>query len=179
VTIDRGELTGVGPREVDVAWFALMSTRSRLAADPDEVFGWYGDASGEPLDRAAVDLATLLHGDLKVANVGFDGRRTVMLDWGTLTGTGPPAVEHAWYWAVNGAAVDASLDDLLADAAALLGSEDRRALPLALLGALLQLGWEKALGATSDDPAVRARERARLAWWWERAKEALEAWSPA
>jgi hypothetical protein len=57
--------------------------------------------------------------------------------------------------------------------------EDRDALPLALLGALLQLGWEKALGATSDDPATRERERAGLAWWCARAREALEEWSPA
>ncbi|MCA1841647.1 MAG: hypothetical protein LC792_00390, partial [Actinobacteria bacterium] len=62
----------------------------------------------------------------------LDGSTVVLLDWGTLTGMGPPAV-----------------------------------------------GWEKALGATSDDPATRARERAGLAWWWARAAEALEQWSAA
>jgi hypothetical protein len=61
---------------------------------------------------------------------------------------------------------------------AVLTPEDQQALPLALLGALLQLGWDKGLTATSGDPAVRAKERADLRWWWVRAREALEQWSP-
>jgi len=132
--------------------------------------------------RLAAALAAhpeaLLHGDLKIANVGLDRSAVILLDWGTLTGPGPPAVDHAWYLAINSAAVDASLDDLLADSIAALRPEDRKALPMALLGAVLQLGWEKALGATSDDRATRARERAGLAWWCARATEALEQWSP-
>lgn len=132
--------------------------------------------------RLATALAdhpqTLLHGDLKVANIGFDGPTVVMVDWGTLTGMGPPAVDHAWYLAVNSAAIDAELDELLADVESVLGPDDRRALPLALLGQVMVLGWEKALGATSDDAAVQARERAGLAWWCERAADALEMWSP-
>jgi hypothetical protein len=118
---------------------------------------------------------TLLHGDLKVANMGLTGDRVVILDWGSLTGLGPPAVDHAWYLAINGAAIDASLDDLLSDAIGALRPEEREAVPLALVGGLLQLGWEKALGATSDDPALRARERAGLRWWCDRATEALDA----
>jgi hypothetical protein len=47
------------------------------------------------------------------------------------------------------------------------------------LGQVVLLGWEKALGATSDDPATAARERAGLAWWCQRAAEALEHWSPS
>jgi hypothetical protein len=35
---------------------------------------------------------------------------------------------------------------------------------LALIGALAQLGWEKALGATARDAETRHRERARLDW---------------
>lgn len=122
---------------------------------------------------------TLLHGDLKLANIGFHGDTVVLLDWGTLTGMGPPALDHAWYLAVNGAAIDAGLDDLLADVESVLSPDDREALPLALLGQLLLLGWEKALGATSDDPTTRARERDGLTWWCDRAAEALERWSPA
>ena len=68
VAIDWGELTGTGPREVDVAWFALMSTRAaRLAADPDEVFAWYEDVTGVTLDPLALDLACV--GSL--AQMGF------------------------------------------------------------------------------------------------------------
>ncbi|MGH9187129.1 MAG: hypothetical protein ACRD0U_15130 [Acidimicrobiales bacterium] len=65
--IDWGELTGVGPREADVAWFALMSTRARLDVDPDDVFATYQDVSGSALDPAIVDLACI--GSL--AQMGF------------------------------------------------------------------------------------------------------------
>jgi hypothetical protein len=133
--------------------------------------------------RLAAALAahpeTLLHGDLKIANMGLDRSAVILLDWGSLTGPGPSALDHAWYLAINSAAIDAGLDDLLVDARAALRAEDREALPMALLAALLQLGWEKALGATSDDQATRARERAGLAWWCARATEALEQWSSA
>ena len=116
---------------------------------------------------------TLLHGDLKVSNLGFPGDGVVLLDWGTLTTIGPAALDLAWYLAINSAAVDVDLDDLLTDVRASLGPDDRAALPLALLAQLVLLGWEKALGATSDDPARRGRERAGLAWWCDRAAEAL------
>ncbi|MGH9139229.1 MAG: hypothetical protein ACRD0G_19645 [Acidimicrobiales bacterium] len=62
-----GELTGVGPREVDVAWFALMSTRARLDVDPNDVFAIYQQVSGSALDPAIVDLACI--GSL--AQMGF------------------------------------------------------------------------------------------------------------
>jgi len=122
---------------------------------------------------------TLLHGDLKVANVAFEDATVVLLDWGTLTGLGPPAMDYATYLALNGAAIDAILDEQLTDIVAALAPADRSAVPLALLGGLVQLGWEKALGATADDLARRAREQAGLRWWCDRAAEALDAWSPA
>lgn len=132
--------------------------------------------------RLAAALAgfpeTLLHGDLKVANVGFRGDDVVLLDWGTLTGMGPAALDFAWHLAVNAAAVAASPDELYADVVEALRPEDREALPLALLGQLAVLGWSKGLGATADDAATRQQEAAGLAWWCARAAEALAAWSP-
>jgi hypothetical protein len=71
--IDWGELTGVGPAEVDVAWFAVMSTRSRFAADPSEVFALYETVSGVSLDPIVVDLACI--GSL--AQMGFSLAGTV------------------------------------------------------------------------------------------------------
>ena len=123
--------------------------------------------------------AVLLHGDLKLANLGLDGRRVVMLDWGTMTGLGPPAVDFGWYLAVNGAAIGALPRRATRRRHLRTRPQDRAALPLALLGALVQLGWEKGLGAGSSDPATARRERAGLEWWSARATEALEAWSPA
>ena len=125
--------------------------------------------------------ATLIQGDLKLGNLGFSGDRVVMLDWGTQTGWAPPAVEAAWYLAVNWSRIDASREQVLDDfRAAEGGRHDEDALRLALLGGLVQLGWDKALHASGHpDPAVRAREAADLAWWTDRAREALAVWSPS
>ena len=89
--IDWGELTGIGPREVDVAWFALMSTRSRLAAKPDEIFLLYEQLSGRTLDPVIVDLAcvgSLAQMGCRFAHLAHNGqhpearqRATVRLAW--------------------------------------------------------------------------------------------------
>jgi hypothetical protein len=124
--------------------------------------------------------ATLVQGDLKLGNLGFAGDRVVMLDWGTQTGWSPPAVEAAWYLAINWSRIDASREQVLDDVRAAEGDRhDEDALRLALLGGLVQLGWDKALHASGHpDPAVRAREAADLAWWTDRARDALAVWSP-
>jgi hypothetical protein len=124
--------------------------------------------------------STLVQGDLKLGNLGFTGDRVVMLDWGTQTGWAAPAVEAAWYLAINWSRIDASREQVLDDFRAAEGDRhDEDALCLALLGGLVQLGWDKALHASGHpDPAVRAREAADLAWWTARAREALAVWSP-
>jgi hypothetical protein len=131
-------------------------------------------------DELARFPSTLVHGDLKLGNLGFLDGRVVVLDWGTQTGWAPPAVETAWYLAINASRIDASREEVLADARAAEGERhDEDASRLALLGGLVQLGWDKALHATGHpDPATRAREAADLAWWTARAREALERWSP-
>jgi hypothetical protein len=130
---------------------------------------------GDALSRRE---STFLHGDPKMANLGVttDGRRLVLLDWGTLAAYGPPAIDFAWYLAINKAAIGLDHAQLLEDARTYLAPVDEDALRLALLGALVQLGWEKALGATDDDPAIRQRESDGLAWWIDRAREAVESW---
>ena len=131
-------------------------------------------------DRLANSLlqrpCALVHGDLKMANLGADHNHVVVIDWGTLTTWAPPAVDYAWYMAVNGAAVGASHGRLLDDARHTDAGGDEPALRLALLGALAQLGWAKALGATADDPDTRRQERAGLEWWTARVRETLAIW---
>jgi hypothetical protein len=56
VAIDWGELTGYGPREVDVAWYAQKGS-ARIGCTPDDVFCDYDAVSQHPLDPAALDLA--------------------------------------------------------------------------------------------------------------------------
>jgi Phosphotransferase enzyme family len=66
VAIDWGDLTGFGPREVDVGWFALKGS-SRIGCSPDEVFAEYERAGGRALDPVALDLVCV--GSL--AQMGF------------------------------------------------------------------------------------------------------------
>jgi hypothetical protein len=66
VAIDWGELTGFGPREVDVAWFALKGA-ARIGCDPDEIFADYEAAAGRRMEPEALDLACV--GSL--AQMGF------------------------------------------------------------------------------------------------------------
>ena len=150
---------------------------------PDEVAGPVL-AIGERPESFAAALSrfpsTLIQGDLKLGNLGFSGDRVVMLDWGTQTGWAPAAVEVAWYLAINWSRIDATREQVLDDFRAAEGEgHDEGALRLALLGGLVQLGWDKALHATGHpDPAVRAREAVDLMWWCDRARDALGVWSP-
>jgi hypothetical protein len=185
--------------------YQLLSpaTTRREAGGADEVprligRGWERFAELVPADVAEPVLAvlerpepfaaalsafpsTLIQGDLKLGNLGFNGDRVVMLDWGTQTGWAPAAVEVAWYLAINWSRIDATREQVLDDFRAAEGERhDEDALRLALLGGLVQLGWDKALHASGHpDPAVRAREAADLDWWTARARDALEAWSPS
>ncbi len=147
----------------------------------DNVAGAVAALHADPrplVDALLARPSTLVHGDLKVANLGVDHDRVVMLDWGTLTTWAPPAVDFAWYLAINAAAVGFEHDQLIADVRRAQGEGDEAALRLALLGALMQLGRAKALGATSDDAETRHRERAGLAWWTAQVLQTLDLWSP-
>jgi hypothetical protein len=128
-------------------------------------------------DALAALPQTVCHGDWKFGNLGLagdgDARRTVLLDW-AVVGMAPPAVDLAWYLAVNSARLpigkEATIDHYRDRLAQYLGPRFdpawwRPQLDLALLGGFLQLGWPKAYGAVHGDPATQARERAELAWW--------------
>jgi hypothetical protein len=123
---------------------------------------------------------TVIHGDWKLGNLGLlpaPGRQVVLLDW-AVVGPAPPAVDLAWWLAVNSARLPISKEATTAifrdHLAARLGPRFDEAwwrpqLALGLLGGFLQLGWPKLLGAAHGPiEAVRARERAELAWWSER-----------
>lgn len=125
---------------------------------------------------------TVVHGNLKLGNLGIIRSRrprVVILDW-EVVGPAPPAVDLAWYLAVNSARLPVPKEDAIhfyrRSLAEHLGAGFDRSwwepqLELALLGAFLQLGWAKAIGAargTTD--VIRARERAELAWWSERVR---------
>jgi phosphotransferase family enzyme len=109
---------------------------------------------------------TFLHGDWKLGNLGLAGERTVLLDW-TYPGIGPVAHDLAWYLSLNRARLpeskEASIDALRSSLEA-RGIETApwwdAQVSLCLLGALVQFGWEKALGDVGE-----------LHWWCDRATE--------
>lgn len=163
----------VVPRIAAAAWERFASI---VPADVAEIVSWVHSNVDAFAALLTARRSTLLHGDLKVGNLGFSDDRVVMLDWGTQTVWAPPAYEFAWFLAINSAAIDATLDEMLDDVRSASGADyDDVAMRLALLGAFAQLGWEKATGAVdAPDEAVRAREQAGLLWWCHRAREAAD-----
>ncbi|MEA2529725.1 MAG: hypothetical protein QOG89_1369 [Thermomicrobiales bacterium] len=131
------------------------------------------------LDALSKGPRTLLHGDFKFGNLGWRAGpppATVALDWSQAM-WGPPLLDLAWFLAVNSARLPMAKEFAIAVYREAFGEfygDWDRALDLALLGGgILRLGWAKALGATSDEPAVVARERAEIDWWLSAGERAL------
>ena len=110
--------------------------------------------------------STLLHANFKLDNLGVtpDGRTTI-LDWET-SGRGAATTDLAWYLAINCRRLPQTKEESIE---AYRGSLEAhgvdtgpwwdRQIALALLGGLVQFGWEKALGGLD----------AELAWWQDKA----------
>jgi hypothetical protein len=109
----------------------------------------------------------LLHGDVKASNAGRAGDgRTVLIDW-AYVGEGPACHELVWHLALDRDRLPSSKE---ATAEAFRSGLERygvdtggwweRQFGLCLLGAMVQFGWEKALG---DDE--------ELSWWCRAARE--------
>jgi hypothetical protein len=109
---------------------------------------------------------TFCHGDVKMGNLGRgpDGR-TIMIDW-SVPGRSAGCLEVAHYLALNRARIPATFapEDTIGVYRAALerhGIETapwwERQLALSLLGIMVLLGWEKALGPSVDLPWWEAR----------------------
>jgi hypothetical protein len=113
---------------------------------------------------AALDSTprTFVHSNWKLDNLGTDDAgRTVLLDW-EQPGRGAALSDLAWYLAINCRRLPQSKEDSIAAYRTALeacgvgtGPWWDRQLALSLLGALVQFGWEKALGGYDEE----------LAWW--------------
>lgn len=137
----------------------------RLAADMTPLL-----AALESLPR------TLLHGDLKIANFGWDGETLSLLDWAMVM-RGPAAIDLMLLLTMNSSILPWMLDEALERYAAhlerALGAErfaaarwwQQRA--TLMLGGLLYYGWGKALDAHAGQPD-------ELRWWCEGAMAAVE-----
>jgi Phosphotransferase enzyme family len=153
---------------------AAPSATRRLIADLSD--------NVTPLIRALARLpSTLLHGDLKLANVGLaPDARIALIDWQMVT-VAPVAVELGWFLVSNAPSLPLGPEAVLeryrsaleaAGGHAVIDDWDTQ-VDLAILVGLLLRGWRKGL-----DAAAQARypsgERATddLAWWAARAAAA-------
>jgi hypothetical protein len=153
-------------------WEIFADTVPADVADP--VAGLLADAT--PLAEAlAAGPVTLAHGDLATVNMAVDGDDLLLLDWAMPTAA-PGALDLARFLAGCASVVEPTREQVIAAYADAAGpAYDDRSLHLALLAALVWLGWNKALDAAEHpDPAIRTRERADLDWWVGRARAALE-----
>jgi aminoglycoside phosphotransferase (APT) family kinase protein len=155
--------------------------------------GWdaFGELTPDDVSDAVLDLTrrpdaladalleahgghTLIHGDLRGDNLGFDGDRLVLIDWDLAT-AGTPTVEFAWYLAHSARRIDAGHDEIEADYRSAEGdglSDDE--VELAMLSGLVQYGWRIAHSArVHPDPAETEWGRRELDWWVPRARTAL------
>ena len=120
---------------------------------------------------------TLLHGDLKIANFGWDGDTLSLLDWAMVM-RGPVAIDLAMYLTMNSSVLSWTLDETLERYAAhlerALGAErfaparwwqQRAAI---MLCGLVYYGWGKALDAEAGRPD-------ELRWWCDGALAAVDA----
>ena len=183
---------GLLPYAARWAWFGDAALEGERALGWPELVpklaqeGWERfDASAPPdLARTVAELrrdvtpladalrqtpSCLLHGDVKASNTGLaaDGR-TVLIDW-AYVGEGPACHELAWHMALDRSRLPVSKEATMEAFRAALerhgvatsGWWDRQ-LALCLLGALVQFGWEKALGDGDE-----------LGWWCEAAREGV------
>lgn len=124
---------------------------------------------------AAHGAPTLLHGDVRGDNLGFDGERLVLIDWDLAT-AGTPGAEFAWYLAHSARRIDATREEIEADHRAAQGDQlDATELELGMVSGLVQYGWRIAHSArVHPDPAETAWGEGELAWWVPRVRAALE-----
>jgi len=121
---------------------------------------------GPLVDALAGTPQTFVHSNWKLDNLGTDGQgRTVLLDW-EQPGRGAALSDLAWYLAINCRRLPQAKEAAIAvyrEALEAAGIRTEpwwdRQLALCLLGALVQFGWEKALGGYDEE----------LAWWQDRA----------
>ena len=165
------------PKQYEAFWEAFAVAVDDDVAEP--VLSLVGDP--QPL-AAELDACgtTLIHADIRDEQIGLDGDRLILLDWGRAS-QGHPVVDLFWSMCHNAWRVDASHDELVEDYRRVRGeSDDPRAVELGVLAGLVMYGWIFGHSAAyHPDPAERDWARQELDWWVPRARRALETWSPA
>ena len=164
------------PKVIFVGWEVFAE-----AVAPDVVDAVFAvHAAPERLARELSDgTTTLIHGDLRWANLGMTEDRVVMLDWGIATAA-PAALDFPWYLLLNGRRIDATYDELIDDFREAEGDlVDDRTLDLAWLGQLCVHGGLLAHELLESDAEKRELARTELEWWSNAARRALRHFAPA
>ena len=146
------------PQLVGKGWPMLAEVAPAAA----EIAGPLARDAGPLVEALLSTPQTLVHSNWKLDNLGTDDDgRTVLLDW-EQPGRGPALSDLAWYLAINCRRLPESKEssiELYREALQAAGIDTapwwERQLALSLLGALVQFGWEKALGGYDEE----------LAWW--------------
>jgi hypothetical protein len=134
-----------------------------------------------PLVTALAGLpSTLIHGDLKLANVGIESNGAIeLVDW-QMVSVAPIAVELGWFLVSNVASLSLQPDDVLAryHATAITHGLDaigdwKAQVDAAILVGLLLRGWRKGADAEAGLTLASGVSAADdLRWWCDRAVEA-------
>lgn len=135
----------------------------------------------QPEDLAAVlasGVSTLCHGDAWLVNMAITRNEVVLLDWNLAT-HGPASLDFVDFVVGCAAHIDLPDDVVLSKARdACRDLVEDTVWHATLLWALCELGWNKALDATTHpDHNERARARRELQWWVEQADRALQTMS--
>ena len=120
---------------------------------------------------------TLLHGDLKIANMAIvPGERLALFDW-PLVGCAPCPIELGWYIAVNATRLAGTKEDFLTKYRNSLQSQLKQAIDektwqqmikLAVVSGSLMMLWSKALGRSRSNGE-------EWEWWNSRLEEVVNA----
>jgi hypothetical protein len=169
-------------------WDAFDRQAPRAVRD---LINGLGEQPQPLLDALALLPATLIHGDLKLANVGIEADGTIdLVDWQMVT-VAPVAVELGWFLVSNVASLPLSAADVLdrygheleiawsdnEDDYGWAGSIPRaywnEQVDAAILVGLLLRGWRKGADAEAGLTLASGVSAADdLAWWSDRALEA-------
>jgi len=190
--ICRPSLEQPGPAHDAVAERLLpgWDAWDRVAAPPAR--GIIADLAADPqplLEALEAQPSTLIHGDLKLANVGIEADGSIVLvDW-QMVAIAPVAVELGWFLVSNVASLPLPPGEVIAryrsklswaisdaedDGRWIGGAElDDDGVHAAILVGLLLRGWRKGLDAEAGITLASGVSAAEdLAWWCERAVEA-------
>jgi hypothetical protein len=171
--ICRSSLERPGPARDAVAtrilpgWDAWDRTGSGPARS---VIASIADDAAPLLDALSTEPSTLLHGDLKLANVGIEPDGAIeMVDWQMLM-VAPVAVELGWFLVSNVNALPLPPAEVLNRYWRARGLDGSRQNDIAILVGLLLRGWRKGYDAEAGITLASGVSAVDdLAWWCDRA----------